>query len=225
MEARKATTLTSIARATCWEHTCRENKVQHAQKTSVDHASHLSSALLSYFCVHKSQYTHDRTCPHARTLRCTPSIPWSDRFEPSLVGCSMLLHSEMMGSDVLKQLYCLRNTLANRLPGLWHRVCANWVSEKAARWFPEFPWARHLVQPCLLVPDQVKSLGGSTTGPRKSKRNMATLFTWQLWSGLFCLVDSECLMPSATDASLFSKIQNNFRSSKAISMWNNLISC
>eukprot|EP00913_Durusdinium_trenchii_P020664 g19405.t1 len=34
--------------------------------------------------------------------------------------------------------------------------------------------------------------------------------------GLFCLVDSECLMPSATDASLFSKIQNNFRSSKVI---------
>ena len=34
-------------------------------------------------------------------------------------------------------------------------------------------------------------------------------------SGLFYLVDSECLMPSGTDASLFQKIQNNYRNSRA----------
>lgn len=34
--------------------------------------------------------------------------------------------------------------------------------------------------------------------------------------GLFCLVDSECLMPQSTDSSLFTKILNNFRSSKVI---------
>ncbi|CAJ1423783.1 unnamed protein product, partial [Effrenium voratum] len=34
--------------------------------------------------------------------------------------------------------------------------------------------------------------------------------------GLFCLVDSECLMPAATDASLFSKIQNAFKNSQVI---------
>lgn len=33
--------------------------------------------------------------------------------------------------------------------------------------------------------------------------------------GLFYLVDSECLMPSGTDASLFQKIQNNYRNSRA----------
>ncbi|CAE8729512.1 unnamed protein product, partial [Polarella glacialis] len=34
--------------------------------------------------------------------------------------------------------------------------------------------------------------------------------------GLFQLVDSECLMPSATDTTLYSKIHNNFKNSKVI---------
>ena len=43
--------------------------------------------------------------------------------------------------------------------------------------------------------------------------NRAHLYLATL-AGLFCLVDSECLMPQSTDSSLFTKILNSFKSSK-----------
>ena len=48
-----------------------------------------------------------------------------------------------------------------------------------------------------------------------SAKNVCVIFVGFTSQGLFCLVDSECLMPAATDASLFSKIQNAFKNSQA----------